>query len=384
MNISVEQNQNYQIKTVVAMRKSSLLLNKHQTITTRLTNLLKCNHPILLPGMSWISTPPLVSAVSNAGGCGILATGPLSPSETRVSIQQIRTKLNLDTNPFGVGITLLMPGASENLKIAVEEKVPVINISLGKPPSDVVDQVHSYGGKIISTVTQVKHGEQALNAGADALMVTGHEAAAHGGAVTSLVLIPSLVQQFPTTPIIAAGGFATGSGLLAALSLGADGVAMGTRLAITKESPLHSHVKQTLAHPDQTVFDTIYGRNFDGIPARVLSTPKAQQQMKSPPKFPTIFYRAFQAAIKLNIPLWRVIPGLIQQWDKMYTIAQFGAATQALEAATISGDLDKNGVQFVGQCMGLIQNEPLVQDLIQQIIQDAIKQHELNNVQINI
>lgn len=366
------------------MKKSSVLFNKNKKITTRLTKLLKCEHPILLPGMSWISTPPLVSAVSNAGGCGILATGPLSPSETRISIQQIRSNLNLDSNPFGVGITLLMPGASDNLKIAVDEKVPVINISLGKPPSDIVDQIHSYGGKIISTVTQMKHAEQALYSGADALMVTGHEAAAHGGEVTSLVLIPSLVQQFPTTPIIAAGGFATGSGLLAALSLGADGVAMGTRLAITRESPLHSHIKQTLAHPDQTVFDTIYGRNFDGIPARVLSTPKAQQQMKSPPILPIIFYRAFQAANKLNISLWKVIPGLLQQWDKMYIIAQFGAATQALEAATIAGDLEKNGVQFVGQCMGLIQNEPFVHDLMQQIIQDAIQQHELNNAQINI
>jgi len=352
--------------------------NQSGTIRTRITNLLQCKHPIILPGMSWISTPPLVAAVSNAGGCGILATGPLTPSETHSSIQQIRASLNCEKNPFGVGITLLMPGSYGNLEMAVEEQVPVINISLGKPPREIVDQIHSYGGKIISTVTQVRHAEQALHAGADCLMITGHEAAAHGGSVGSLVLIPSFVQQFPSTPIIAAGGFATGSGLLAALSLGADGVAMGTRLAITKESPLHSHVKDTLTHPNQTVFDTVYGKKFDGIPARVLSTPIALQKMLKSPNLPTVLYRAIHAAGKMNIPLWKVIPGLIQQWDKMYTIAQFGAATQALESATLHGDLDADGVQFVGQCMGLIQDQPNVHDLIQQIIHDAIKRHGTN------
>lgn len=140
-------------------------------IRTRITLLLKCKYPLVLPGMSWISTPELVAAVSNAGGVGILATGPLNAKETKQSIQRVR---QLTDRPFGIGATLLMPGAEENARVALEEKVPLINISLGKADW-VADGVHSYGGTLLSTVTNAKHAAAAISSGADALMVTGHE-----------------------------------------------------------------------------------------------------------------------------------------------------------------------------------------------------------------
>jgi len=98
-------------------------------VRTRVTKLFNIKHPFILPGMSWISTPQLVAAVSNAGGLGILATGPLSAEQTRESIKEIR---RLTQKPFGIGATLLMPGAKENAEVALEEEVPVINFSLGK------------------------------------------------------------------------------------------------------------------------------------------------------------------------------------------------------------------------------------------------------------
>ena len=98
-------------------------------MNTRITNLLNIKYPLILPGMSWISTPKLVAAVSNAGGLGILATGPLSPKQTKDSIEEIR---KLTNKPFGVGITLLMPGSTENARVCLDAKVPVINFSLGK------------------------------------------------------------------------------------------------------------------------------------------------------------------------------------------------------------------------------------------------------------
>ena len=102
-------------------------------ISTKITRLFQCQYPILLPGMSWISTPELVAAVSNAGGVGILATGPLSEAETRTSIDKIRSLLkDPDTTPFGIGATLLMPGAKENAQLALDMQVPIINVSLGK------------------------------------------------------------------------------------------------------------------------------------------------------------------------------------------------------------------------------------------------------------
>jgi enoyl-[acyl-carrier protein] reductase II len=139
------------------------------SVTTRVTKLFNIKHPIILPGMSWISTPQLVAAVSNAGGLGILATGPLTAEQTRESIREIR---RLTSKPFGIGATLLMPGATENAKVAIEEKVPVINFSLGKGEW-IVEQVHKYGGKVIATVVSEKHAKSAESVGADCLMVTG-------------------------------------------------------------------------------------------------------------------------------------------------------------------------------------------------------------------
>eukprot|EP01082_Thalassiosira_pseudonana_P014879 g13426.t1.1.5e17418b g13426 g13426.t1 contig8:662425-663392(+) len=272
--------------------------------------------------------------------------------------------------PFGIGCTLLMPGAKENAKIAIEEQVPIINISLGKGDW-IAERVHGeYGGKVLTTVTNSKHAQSALDSGADALMLTGHEAAAHGGDVTSLVLIPSISKRFPEVPIVAAGGFADGRGLAAAISLGADAVAMGSRFAITKESALAQRMKEIISGSERTESDTVYGKNFDGIPARVLKSDESLRLNVRPAPLMVVIYRAFNAARKMNIPLYKVIPGLITQWEKMYIVAQFGAATESLMKATIDGNYEE-GVQFIGQSQGLIGDIPTVNELVQRIINEA-------------
>jgi enoyl-[acyl-carrier protein] reductase II len=265
-----------------------------------------------------------------------------------------------------------MPGAAENAKVALEEQVPIVNVSLGKAEW-IADGLSHYGGKLLATVTNQKHAQAALETGADALMVTGHEAAAHGGSVTSLVLVPSMRQDFPDIPIIAAGGFANGRGLAAALALGADAVAMGSRMAVTKESALALSAKEAIMKA--TEHETVYGSNFDGIPARVLKTPTADQVMAKRPWLPVVVYRAFQAAQQMNVPLWKVLPGLITQWDKMYSVAQFGAATEFIMAATVDGEMDR-GVQFIGQCQGMIDDIPAVDDLVQRIMKEARDVHQ--------
>lgn len=340
-------------------------------ITTRLTKLLGIEHPLILPGMSWISTPQLVAAVSNAGGLGILATGPLSAEETRKSIREIR---ELTDKPFGIGATLLMPGAKENAQVALEEKVPVINFSLGKADW-IVKGAHAYGGKVIATVVNEKHARSAQDLGVDALMVTGHEAAAHGGDVTSLVLVPCLSKRI-TLPIICAGGIADGRGLAAMLCLGASGVAMGSRFACTVESPLAHNIKEEICSRSET--DTIYGKNFDGLYARVMRTDASVSAMRSPLNPIVAAYKSFAAARMIKMPLWKVIPGLLTQWDKMYQLSLFGAATEKLMLATIDGDLNK-GVQFVGQSMGMIDDIPTVQQLVDRVVmeaQDSVKKSD--------
>jgi enoyl-[acyl-carrier protein] reductase II len=261
-----------------------------------------------------------------------------------------------------------MPGASDNAKIALEEQVPIINVSLGKAEW-IADGLSSYGGKLLATVTNEKHAYTALQHGADALMVTGHEAAAHGGAVTSLVLVPTMAELFPDTPIIAAGGIANGRGLAAALALGADGVAMGSRMAVTVESPLAQATKDAIVQ--SSAHDTLYGSNFDGIPARVLKTRQAEKAMGRRPWMPVIAYRAFRASQQVNMPLWKVMTGLIVQFDKIFIISQFGAATEKIMAATVDGDI-KNGVQFVGQGQSMISDIPTVDICINRTISEAV------------
>jgi enoyl-[acyl-carrier protein] reductase II len=294
--------------------------------------------------------------------------GPLSAEETRKSIHEIR---KLTNKPFGIGATLLMPGAKENAEVALEEKVPVINFSLGKGDW-IVQRAHEYGGKVIATVVNEKHAKSAESIGVDALMCTGHEAAAHGGDVTSLVLIPSIANKVKI-PIICAGGIADGRGLLAMLALGADAVAMGTRFATTTDSPLAEAVKKAIV--ERTESDTIYGKNFDGLYARVMKTNAGVEAMKRPMNPIAAAYHALDAAKLVNIPAWKILPGLLVQYDKIYQLAQFGAATKKLMAATIEGNLQE-GVQFVGQTQGLVNDIPSVQTLVDRIILEAETQYQ--------
>lgn len=335
---------------------------------TRITEILGIKYPILLPGMSWISTPDLVAAVSNAGGLGILASGPLTPAETRESIARIR---ELTDKPFGIGVTLLMPGAKENAEVALAEQVPVINFSLGKGDW-LVKAAHEYGGKVIATVTTEKHALSAQQIGADALLVTGHEAAAHGGDVTSLVLVPAIASAVDI-PVIATGGFANGRGLLAAISLGAEAIAMGSRFATSKESPLHSNIKQAVVSKSE--LDTVYGKNFDGIPARVMRTPRSVKEMRRPMNFFVASWQATKAAKLVKQPVWKILVGMLAMVDKVKLLAYFGASLPRLQAATIDGNLNE-GVQFIGQTQGLIQDVPTVEEIMERTLTESQALHQ--------
>ncbi len=226
--------------------------------------------PLVLPGMTEISIPNLVSAVAQAGGLGLLATASLSPEEVEESINEVR---RMTSATFGIGIPLLLPHAREKAEAAISQKVPVVNFSLGKG-NRLVDRVHSYGGKVVATVTTEKHAHAAVHAGADALLVTGHEAAGQGSSVTSLVLVPRLARDLDV-PIIAAGGFCDGFGLVAAMALGADAVAMGTRFAMTEESPLHPDSKR--AALERSIERTLCTNKFDGMDCRIMDSPAARR-----------------------------------------------------------------------------------------------------------
>ena len=330
----------------------------------RFTEAFGIEHPIVCPGMSWISVPELVAAVSEAGGLGILATGPLNPEQTRAAIRRIR---GLTSKPFGIGCTLMMPGAKENAEAALAEQVPVINFSLGKGDW-IVKQAHAYGGKVIATVVTEKHARSAEKIGCDALLVTGHEAAAHGGDVTSLVLVPAIARAVKI-PVIATGGFSSGQSLVAALALGAEAVAMGTRFAMTRESPLHQQTKDAVLK--QSVSDTLYSKNFDGIHCRVMKTPLSQRLMRKPMGLLTALFTSLGVARQLKVPIPKLLLGtLVKGPAIMLQIAYFGAATPRFIKATEGGDLQA-GVQMIGQVQGLIDDVPSVAELVQRVLAEA-------------
>jgi len=331
---------------------------------TRITELFGIEHPIILSGMSWISVPKMVAAVSNVGGLGILAAGPLDADRTRQAIREIR---RLTQKPFGANASLLFPGAAENAKVLLEEKVPVINFALGKGDW-IVKAAHEYGGKVIATVVNARHAKRAQDYGADGVIATGHEAAAHGEAVTSFVLIPSLVDVLEIS-VIAAGGVADGRGLAAALALGAEGVAMGTRFMTTKESPLHAHFKKLSI--EKGVTDTLYSTRFDGLGCRVMKTDAAERAVRRGLDLPAAFFNEREITAQLHIPFLKLFIGVLASgWKNARQLAYLANGFKAIRVATEEGDIER-GVLPVGQATGLIHDEPTVAEVVARIVAEA-------------
>lgn len=331
---------------------------------TRITELFGIRYPVVLSGMSWISVPEMVAAVSNAGGLGILATGPLDSEQTRDAVRRIR---ELTDKPFGGNASLLFPGAKENAQVLLEEKVPVINFSLGKGDW-IVKAAHAYGGKVVATVVNARHAVRAQEFGTDAVIATGYEAAAHGEAVSSMVLIPSLVDALKI-PVIAAGGFADGRGLVAALALGAEGIAMGTRLMTTKESPLHGNFKKLSIEKDVT--DTYYSKRFDGLYCRVMKTEGAKKALKKGFDIVGAFVNSKDIASQMNIPYWKMFLGVLASgWKNAYQLAYMANAFKIFKLATEEGDVER-GVLPVGQVTGLLKDEPTVAELMERMMKEA-------------
>jgi len=328
-----------------------------------MTELLGIKYPIMLAGMGFVADDPkLVAAVSNAGGLGLLATSVLTPERTRAAVREIR---ELTDKPFGANVTLQFSYARENVEVLLEEKVPAINWSLGKADW-LIKAAHEYGGKVLGTVVMTRHAIRAERDGADALIVTGHEAAAHGGDVTSLVLIPAIASRVKI-PVIAAGGFCDGRGLAAALALGAEGISMGTAFALTKESLLHGRTRELCLKATEE--DTIYTTGIDGMGSRMLKSRTAEimaQERVSPIKS---MRSAMEIKRMLDVPFWRLI------LDGLKTRSVQGLARQAMGAdslrkACFDGD-EKLGVMAIGQVVGLVNDLPTCKELIERTVGEA-------------
>jgi enoyl-[acyl-carrier protein] reductase II len=211
----------------------------------KITNLFKIKYPIIQAGMIWVSGYKLASAVSNAGGLGIIGAGSMYPEVLREHIQKCK---QATTKPFGVNVPMLYPNVEEIMKIIVEEGVKIVFTSAGNPKT-WTSYLKENGITVVHVVSSSVFALKAQDAGVDAVVVEGFEAGGHNGRdeTTTLTLVP-MVKEKIKIPLIAAGGIGTGRGMLAVMVLGADGVQVGSRFAASVESSAHAHFKNTIIH----------------------------------------------------------------------------------------------------------------------------------------
>lgn len=300
-------------------------------IENRITRLLNVKYPIVQAGMVWVSGWKLASAVSNNGGLGLIGAGSMKPELLREHITKCKAATD---KPFGVNIPLLRGDAADLIKVTIDENVKIVFSSAGHP-GKFIDELKKNNVTVVHVVPSIKFALKAESVGCDAIVGEGVEAGGHNGAdeITTFCLIPQLVDAVKI-PVLAAGGIADGRGILAALSLGAEGVQIGTRFAATVESSAHENYKlQVVSAKDN---DTILILKKIGM-ARTIKNEFSSQVFDAESK------GASPEQLKVMLSEKRERLGIFE------------------------GD-DKLGMIEAGQCAGLINEIPTVNELFTTLI----------------
>ncbi len=216
--------------------------------TNRITELFGIRYPLIQAGMIWCSGWELASAVSNAGGLGIIGSGSMYPE---ILDEQIRKCQQATNQPFAVNLPMLYPDIEKHIETIIKHKVPIVFTSAGNPKT-WTNHLKSHGITVVHVVSSVKFALKAQESGVDAVVAEGFEAGGHNGRdeTTTMCLIPMVAKEI-TIPLIAAGGIGTGRGMLAAMNLGADGVQVGSRFVTTTESSAHQNFKNKIIHSSE-------------------------------------------------------------------------------------------------------------------------------------
>jgi enoyl-[acyl-carrier protein] reductase II len=239
-------------------------------LRTRLTELLGIEIPIIQGGMAWTATAELAAAVSNAGGFGVIGAGQMPTDVLRTEIRNAKT---LTDKPFGVNLMLLTPHIDDIVAMVIEEGVDAVTTGAGNP-SKYMAELKAAGIKVLPIAPSVALAKRMESIGADAIIGEGMEAGGHIGDLTTMVLVPQLVDAV-SIPVVAAGGIADGRGMAAAFALGAEGVQVGTRFMCAEECTIHPDVKaQVIKAKDR---DTVVTGRSTGHPVRVLRNKLSKQ-----------------------------------------------------------------------------------------------------------
>jgi NAD(P)H-dependent flavin oxidoreductase YrpB (nitropropane dioxygenase family) len=235
-------------------------------LETRLTKLLGCDYPIVQTAMGWVADPRMVAGSCNAGGFGFLAGATIAPEEMEKDILRVKA---LTDRPFGVNFHMYQPNAADIVDMVIAHQVRAVSYSRSPGPA-FIQKLKSAGVVCMPTVGLPKHAIKAVELGADVVTVQGGEGGGHTGAVPTTLLIPQVVDAVgDKVPVVAAGGFKDGRGLVAALAWGADGIAMGTRFLLTRESPVPNATLQRYLDCNNPG-DIIVSRAMDGLPQRMI------------------------------------------------------------------------------------------------------------------
>ncbi|MEU7228672.1 NAD(P)H-dependent flavin oxidoreductase [Streptomyces chrestomyceticus] len=338
-------------------------------MTTALTELTGVRHPVVQTGMGWVAGPRLVSATAEAGALGILASATMSTERLRAAVREVASRTY---RPFGVNLRADAGDAADRVRVIVEEGVRVASFALA-PSRELIARLKDAGVVVIPTVGARRHAEKVAAWGADAVIVQGAEGGGHTGEVATSVLLPQVVDAVDI-PVVAAGGFHDGRGLVAALAFGAAGVAMGTRFLLTSDSTVPEAVKAR--YLAASVGDVTVTRAVDGLPHQMLRTDLVAALERS--GRPAALLRAVRHAAAFRKEAgtgWArtVRDGLAMKRGAGLTWSQVLLAANTpmmLRAALVEGRTDA-GVMAAGQVAGVIGDLPSCAELVGRIMAEA-------------
>jgi NAD(P)H-dependent flavin oxidoreductase YrpB (nitropropane dioxygenase family) len=325
--------------------------------------------PIVQTGMGWVAGARLVSATAAAGALGILASATMTLDQLEVAIKEVKARTD---RPFGVNLRADAEDADARVELLIRERVRVASFALA-PREAQIKRLKDAGIAVVPSVGARRHAEKVAGWGADAVIVQGGEGGGHTGPVPTTLLLPQVVDAVDI-PVVAAGGFFDGRGLVAALAYGAAGIAMGTRFLLTQESTVPDVVKRY--YLGKTVTDTVVTTRIDGVPHRVLRT-EFVDELEHARAF-TRLPRAAGNALAFKKMSGASFRGMFQEglamkreggltWSQMILAAN---TPMLLRAGLVEGRLDA-GVLSSGQAVGVIEDLPTVAELLERVMAEA-------------
>jgi len=347
----------------------SVLSAPSRVLETRLCTKFGIRYPIVQTGMGWVSDVRLTAATSEAGGLGILAAATLTLAQLRAAVAELHARTSC---PFGVNFRIDQPDIDQRVDLLIEARVRVASFAQA-PTERLVKRLKDAGVLTVATVGARRHAEKVAGWGIDAIIAQGHEGGGHTGAIPTSLLLPQVVDAVDV-PVLGAGGFFDGRGLVAALSWGASGIAMGTRFLLTQESPVAEPIKRI--YLDTAVDGTVVTRSIDGQPQRVVRTRFVAALERA--GWLGALARGLRHAFAFRRLTGTSLRALVREGYAMRhrqqlswgQVAMAASAPMLTRVSLLEGRVEA-GILPTGQGVGLIEDLPTVSELVSRIMLEA-------------